>query len=359
LSSFVSRLGAFRILQTSRKEKPMSYVRRSAALVPLCLALLGAPALAQAEKKVLTVYTYGGFAGEYGPGPTIKARFEDSCGCTLEWVTTDDAGTLFARLKLEGASARADVVLGLDTNLTAEAEATGLFAPHGVDLAALDLPVEWSDATFVPFDWGWFAFVYDETRLKTPPGSLKDLVEAADGPTIIIQDPRTSTPGLGLLLWMREVYGEGAAEAWRKLAPRIVTVTQGWSEAYGLFLKGEADMVLSYTTSPAYHVSAEKETKYKAAIFPEGHVLQIEVAGVTESSDDPELARSFLEFMVSEPFQSAIPEGNWMYPAKMAAALPASFETLGKPAATLMPAPAAIAENRRAWVDEWLAALSR
>ncbi|MDQ3560437.1 MAG: thiamine ABC transporter substrate-binding protein, partial [Pseudomonadota bacterium] len=94
----------------------MSYVRRSAALVPLCLALLGAPALAQAEKKVLTVYTYGGFAGEYGPGPTIKARFEDSCGCTLEWVTTDDAGTLFARLKLEGASSRADVVLGLDTN---------------------------------------------------------------------------------------------------------------------------------------------------------------------------------------------------------------------------------------------------
>jgi thiamine transport system substrate-binding protein len=148
-------------------------------------------------------------------------------------------------------------------------------------------------------------------------------------------------------------------DAWRKLAPRIVTVTQGWSEAYGLFLKGEADMVLSYTTSPAYHISAEKETKYKAAIFPEGHVLQIEVAGVTESSDDPELARSFLEFMVSEPFQSAIPEGNWMYPAKMAAALPASFETLGKPAATLMPAPAAIAENRRAWVDEWLAALSR
>lgn len=336
---------------------PCAY--RTAALLLLYLTLLESPALAQAEQPILTVYTYGGFAGEYGPGPTIKARFEAGCGCTLEWVTTDDAGTLFARLKLEGASTKADVVLGLDTNLTAEAEATGLFAVHGMDLAGLDVPVGWSDEVFVPFDWGWFAFVYDETRLKTPPASLKDLVEAADGPTIIIQDPRTSTPGLGLLVWMREVYGEEAAEAWRKLAPKVVTVTQGWSEAYGLFLKGEADMVLSYSTSPAYHISAEKETKYKAAIFPEGHVLQIEVAGMTKTSAEPELARSFLEFIVSEPFQSAIPEGNWMYPAKMPAVLPASFETLAKPATSLLTASGEIAEYCRAWVDEWLAALSR
>jgi hypothetical protein len=35
---------------------------------------------------------------------------------------------------------------------------------------------------------------------------------------------------------------------------QTVTVTKGWSEAYGLFLKGESDLVLSYTTSPAYHM---------------------------------------------------------------------------------------------------------
>lgn len=41
---------------------------------------------------------------------------------------------------------------------------------------------------------------------------------------------------------------------------KTVTVTKGWSEAYGLFLKGESDLVLSYTTSPAYHIIAEKKT---------------------------------------------------------------------------------------------------
>jgi thiamine transport system substrate-binding protein len=180
------------------REKPMF---RAAAAV-LCLAVAGAwqPAMAQAERPTLTVYTYGSFAGEYGPGAIVKERFESRCGCTLEWVATDDAGTLLARLKLEGEGTRADVVLGLDTNLMAEAEATGLFAPHGVSITDLALPVEWTSGTFLPFDWGWFAFVYDETRLPKPPLSLAELVDAEDGPKIVIEDPRTSTPGLGLIL---------------------------------------------------------------------------------------------------------------------------------------------------------------
>ena len=60
-------------------------------------------------------------------------------------------------------------------------------------------------------------------------------------------------------------------------------MTKGWSEAYGLFLKGEADMVLSYSTSPAYHIGAENKTNYKAAMFAEGHATQVEVAGLVAS----------------------------------------------------------------------------
>ncbi len=325
----------------------------------LLLALAAVPAAAQ-EKPVLTVYTYSGFPSEYGPGGTIKQRFEAVCGCTLEWVESEDAGTLLARLKLEGSSTKADVVLGLDTNLIEDAEATGLFAPHEVDTAGLDLPIAWTDTTFVPFDWGWFSFVYDATKLANPPKSLAELVDAEGGPKIVIEDPRTSTPGLGLLVWMRGVYGDKAADAWKKLAPKIVTVTQGWSEAYGLFLKGEGDMVLSYTTSPAYHIAVEHDPNKKAAIFPEGHYLEIEVAGMTKATDDPALARQFLKFILSEPFQSAIPEGNWMYPAKLpAGGLPASFQSLGKPEKSLYAEPKDVEQNRRAWIDEWLAAMSK
>src|SRR5690606_14844520 len=188
-------------------------------------------------------------------------------------ISVADGVALLNRVKLEGASTRADIVLGLDTNLTADAKATGLFAPSGVDLAAVDVPGGWSDDTFVPFDYGYFAVIYDSETIKTPLASLKDLVEGDASQKIVIQDPRTSTPGLGLLLWVKAVYGDKAPEAWAKLKDRVLTVTPGWSEAYGLFTKGEAPMVLSYTTSPAYHMIAEKTERYQAASFAEGHYL--------------------------------------------------------------------------------------
>ncbi len=324
------------------------------------VALLGASTALAQDRPTLTVYTYSSFSSEYGPGGTIKERFEAECGCTLNWVTTEDAGTLLARLKLEGANTDADVVLGLDTSLIASARASGLFAPHGLDLTNLDLPIAWDDDIFVPFDWGWFAFVYNTETLPNPPTSLADLVGDPNGPTVVIEDPRTSSPGLGLLLWMKDVFGDGAADAWASLAPRIVTVTQGWSEAYGLFLDGEADMVLSYTTSPAYHIAVEDDPRYAAAIFSEGHMMQVEVAAMVAGTDQPELAHEFLQFMTSDAFQSTIPEGNWMYPVTtLADGLPQVFADLPVPAISFLTPPNEVEANRRAWIDEWLTAMTR
>ncbi len=250
------------------------------------------------------------------------------------------------------------MVLGLDTNLTARAAATGLFAPHGRTDLALDLPVAWDDPVFLPFDWGYFAFVHDTTKLAEPPASFRELADS--DVSILIQDPRSSTPGLGLLMWVKAAYGDAAPEIWAGLADNIVTVTPGWSEAYGLFLEGEADMVLSYTTSPAYHLIAEEDPTKAAASFEEGHYLQVEVAGMLAGTDQPELAQAFLDFMLSDAFQSAIPTTNWMYPAVTPeAGLPEGFETLITPASSLLLSPAEAEAQRDAALDEWRAALSR
>jgi thiamine transport system substrate-binding protein len=175
---------------------------------------LALTAAAAARAETLTVYTYDSFTSEWGPGPAIETAFEAHCGCDLEWVGVDDAALLLSRLRLEGDATAADIVLGLDTNLMAEAEATGLLQPHGLDMAALDLPVPWDDPVFVPFDYGYFAVIYDSEAIDEPPASLAELVDNPDGPKLIIEDPRTSTPGLGLLLWMQDVYGDRSAEAW-------------------------------------------------------------------------------------------------------------------------------------------------
>ena len=254
-------------------------MKKTLALLPALLWL----AVPAASAETLTVYTYDSFVSEWGPGAKVKEAFEKDCGCTVEWVAPGDGVALLNRLKLEGDSTRADVVLGLDTNLTAEAAATGLFGKHGLDVALARTPVPWVDAYFMPYDYAHFAVIYDSEAMDTPPASLDALVNGDPKQKIVLQDPRRSTTGLGFLLWMKAVYGEKAGEAWKKLSARILTTTPGWSEAYALFTKGEAPMVLSYTTSPAYHEVAENSTRYKAAPFSEGHYLQIEVAGLIEA----------------------------------------------------------------------------
>lgn len=314
---------------------------------------------AAAADKTLTVYTYESFVSEWGPGPKVKEAFEKTCACTVEFVGVADGVALLTRLKLEGETSKADVVLGLDTNLVEEAKQTGLFEANGVDASTVKVPGGFSDDVFLPYDYGHFAVIYDTETIKTPPTSLKELIEGDPSQKIVIQDPRTSTPGLGLLLWVKSVYGDKAPEAWAKLKDRVLTVTPGWSEAYGLFTKGEAPMVLSYTTSPAYHMVAEETDRYQAAEFSEGHYIQIEVAGLLKNAPEKELARQFLAFMLQPGFQDTIPTNNWMMPvAATTEPLPEAFGKLVEPKTTFLMSPNEVAANRQAWIDEWLKAMT-
>ncbi|MFK4770890.1 thiamine ABC transporter substrate binding subunit [Rhizobium sp. ZW T2_16] len=323
-------------------------------------AMFFTPFAAEAQDKTLTVYTYESFTSDWGPGPKIKAEFEKTCACTVNFVGVADGVALLTRLKLEGTGSEADIALGLDTSLISEAKATGLFEANGVDAGAVKVPGNYADDTFIPYDYGHFAVIYDTQTIKNPPKSLKDLIEGDASQKIAIQDPRTSTPGLGLLLWVKSVYGDKAPEAWAKLRDRVLTVTPGWSEAYGLFTKGEVPMVLSYTTSPAYHMVEEKTDRYQAASFSDGHYIQIEVAGMLKHARDKDLAKSFLTFLISPAAQDIIPTTNWMMPAAATAApLPEAFDKLVKPEKTLLIGSDEVAKNRQAWIDEWLTAMSK
>jgi len=337
---------------------PLKYQGLRHSLQGLTLAIAASFSLGtHAEDNVLTVYTYESFTAEWGPGPAIKEGFEKQCGnCTIDFVALDSSAGILNRVQLEGENTRADVVLGLDTNLMAIAEDTGLLAPSGVNTSALQLPIDWESDTFVPFDYGYFAFVYDTEALASAPKSFEALINAPENVKIIIQDPRTSTPGLGLLLWMKAVYGDEAAEKWVALQPRILTVTKGWSEAYfSLFLNGEAPMVLSYSTSPGYHMEIDKTDRYQAAAFEEGHYLQVEVAALLESSPKKALGQQFLNYLIDREAQLSIPLGNVMFPViDLENSLPPSFSKLIEPASTLLIPAEEIRDNRKQWIDEWL-----
>ncbi|HHF3259692.1 thiamine ABC transporter substrate binding subunit [Vibrio diabolicus] len=310
-----------------------------------------------AAENTLTIYTYDSFAADWGPGPKIEQAFEEKCGCDVNFVALDDGVSILNRLRLEGGNSKADIVLGLDNNLMAEAKKTGLLTEHNVDTANTVLPNGWSDTTFVPYDYGYFAFVYNTEKLANPPKSMKELVDTRDDLKVIYQDPRTSTPGQGLMLWMKSIYGDDVTQAWQKLASKTVTVTKGWSEAYSMFLNGESDLVLSYTTSPAYHLIAENDSKFATANFAEGHYMQVEVAAKVKGAKNSELADQFMSFILSDEFQSAMPTGNWMYPVTDVE-LPKGFETLSVPNKSLSFSADEVAKMRKSWIREWQSALT-
>ena len=315
---------------------------------------LATPALAQ-EKPTLTIYTYDAFAADWGPAPKLKEAFEKDCDCVVTFTVADSSIGALRKVQLEGPDTAADIVLGLDTNIMDEARRTGFFAPHGADTSRLALPIEWDSPVFLPFDHSAFAFVHDTERLAKAPASLEELANLPDDVKIVIQDPRSSTPGLGLVLWVKQVYGDRAADWWRRVKPKVLTVTKGWSDAYGLFLKGEADMVLSYTTSPAYHSIAEGKTNYAAAMFEEGHYGQVEVAGIVKFSDEIELARRFMQFLISDTAQDIIPTTNWVYPAvETQAGLPDGFKALPVPTKTMLVPADEVDAVRKQAVEEWL-----
>ena len=240
-------------------------------------------------------------------------------------------------------------------NLLNEAENSNLFLNHSLLSLekTLNIPIKWKNKLFVPYNYGYFAFVYNNKKFKNPPKTIDELIEKTNA-RIVIQDPRTSTPGLGLLTWLKAIYGDEAQSKWKKLNKKIISVTKGWSDAYyNIFLAGEADLVFSYTTSPAAHVMFEENYDISAINFKEGNYISVEFAGILKTSNNKPLAKKFLSFMISEEFQSVIPSTNIMYPVIKIENLPEAFKQIEIPKAIQLD-PAYINLSKESWINEWL-----
>ncbi len=194
----------------------------------------------------------------------------------------------------------------------------------------------------MPFDYGFFAFIADRDQLKErglkAPESLDDLLKPEWKRNVILEDPRTSTPGLAFVQYVQAVKLSQAKDFWKKMRSQWLTLAAGWDAAYGIFLKKEAPLVWSYTTSQAYHAEhGDSAGRYQALMLKEGLPQQIEGAfalkaaleGASEKTRD--CARAFLEYLVSKDAQEQVPPKNWMYPVNSKVELSKSFGLVPKP----------------------------
>lgn len=315
---------------------------------------------ASSTKTDLTIYAYDSFVSEWGPGPKIFPAFEKEYGIKLSVISAGDAGQVLQRGIIEKDNVKADILIGIDNNLLAKAIEADIFSPYKSDnLEKIPEELIFDKTNRVtPFDYGFFSIIYDSEKIIEPPSSLTELLDLKYSKSIILMDPRTSSPGLGFMLWTIAEFGDDFGEYWKQLMPSVLTITDGWDSGYGLFTEGEAPMVLSYTTSPAYHAEYENTDRYRAALFPAGHYMQIEGMGIVKKAKNREAAEMFIDFILENRFQSEIPLTNWMYPVRTDLALPESFKMAPKPEISLRMSSEEIDINLTSWIDEWTHAVT-
>lgn len=286
----------------------------------------------------IVIFTYDSMIARGGLGEIIFPLFEAKCGCRVKVNASGDAVQILSRLEIaiQTKQRLPDVLLGIDQILWDRAKSYALpwgkWKPMGYESIKAEAIV---GEGFLPFDLGYFSWIADEELLKEKsleaPKKLSDLLTPQWKRNFILEDPQTSTPGLGFLLLTQKLRGPDYLNFWSKLKTQWLALLPGWDAAYGIFLKKEAPLVWSYTTSEAYHRNHGDGEKYKAHLVEEIAPLEIEGAMIVNGTKSERLAKDFLEFILSKPVQEAIPLHQWMLPSCRGLQLPKEFQHLPMP----------------------------
>jgi len=284
--------------------------------------------------------------------------FEKKYDVSVDLDTSfSDTGDLISKTILEKTNPRADIIMGITpSNLQKLVDNDLLLTYKSPHLGKIrDEKIIFDKKNFVtPFDFGSLAILYDPTRIDNL-STFSDLYK--NDKNLIIPDPRSSSTGLDFLIWSIALYKDGWRDQWGELKKGILTVTSGWSEAFAKFEKGDAPMMVSYATDPAYSYQYYNQLKYKVFIPNEGGYIQIEGAGILKSSKNQELAKKFIDFTLSGEFQTELPLNQWMFPV-VEVKLPESYKYAVIPDKIVEVDPA-IYQNIDRYIDEWEELFSR
>ena len=270
-----------------------------------------------AVNTTLKVYASSSFVSKWGPGPDLAQLFEKQQGIKVDFIESSDVAMTLQKISFEAKNSTADVVIGLDQfDLARSANKIkwlDVSSEKSSEYAA-EIKETSAEKKFLAYDWAPMAFVARDA-LSAPVESLDDLLKTEFKGKIVLQDPRTSSPGLQFLIWVFETKGSEEGKLFlKKLNSQVHSYSASWSASYGLFKNKQADLVFSYVTSPVYHVIEDKDSKHLSLEFKESHPLQVEFAGVPESCQNCDSAIKFVHFLQSDESQKVIMTKNYMLP---------------------------------------------
>ncbi|GAB6091488.1 thiamine ABC transporter substrate-binding protein [Spirochaeta dissipatitropha] len=306
------------------------------------------------ETDSLVIYSYDSIPGTLRRA--ISAHMEDTYGVSVDLQRIGDTGAVFTQLYLERRAPQADVVIGLDESYLPRLMQESMleaYEPQNMQLVRDDLLID-SDYYAVPFDYGYISINVDREQLPEGPASWSDLTDPAYRNSFIMLNPATSSPGRNFLLYTIAEFGEdGYLDFWKEMKPNVLTVTSGWSDGYGLYTQGEAAMVVSYETSPAYHRHFEETDRYESLLMDGAAYMQIEIAGIVHGAANRLNAERLIDYILSEEFQELIPLSQIMYPVHPGVQLPEAFLETEEVTRPLRLDPAYVGDNISRWLNEW------
>ncbi len=342
--------------------------RRWTALVlvlGLIGVLLGQPTVSSAQDEdPLTVYTYDSFVS-FGAADVITESFQQETGRKVRFVATADSRTMLSKLisERDSGGTPADAFVGVEVNDLGTARENDVFQRLSTeDVPNLDHVPDGirfdPENRLIPYEHGFITLVYDSSQIDPAdvPRTFEELTSERYRNSLIVEDPRTSSPGLSFLLWTIAQRGEdGYIEYWKQLMPNVLTVTQGWSEAFQLFTEGEAPMMVSFSTDHAFDVIVNDSDEIRVLTLDNQAYRTIFGMGVVRGTDQPELARQFLNVVLSPDVQSQLSETEWMIPASDDARVRnVWWQNVVVPEDPVRLPSERVIENLDDWVDRWV-----
>lgn len=311
----------------------------------------------------LQVATYDSFTGEGTAGNWLKQEFEaEYPDVTVSFTTPENGINQFIQRQKQGAPIEPDLYVGLNTGELVRIDEQlddPLFATVADEIAGADgvkssLQID-PDGRAVPYDTGYISLVYDENEVDAP-ADFDALVTEDYRGDLITQNAQQSDPGRAFLLWSIIAKGEdNYLEYWEQLLDNDVTILSDWQPAYQAYLDEEAPMVVSYSTDQVYyHGEGVDMSRHQIGFLNDQGYANPEGMATFTDADQPELARLFMEYMLTPDAQAAIAQRNVQFPAVEGVELPEEFAQYAyEPPEPVTFTYDELAGNVETWIDNW------
>ncbi len=278
---------------------------------------------AAAQEKVLNIYS----ARHYQTDEALYNNFTKTTGIKINRVDGDDAGTI-ARLKSEGKSSPADVILLVDAARLWRAQNDGLFQPIKSPILDERIPANLRDK-----DGLWFGFstrarviVYNKQNIK--PEDVDSYEALADPKNKGKLCTRSGSHPYNVSLFgaLLEHHGEAKTEELLKgyVANQARKPVGGDTDQIKAVASGECGVTISNSYYVARLMKSTKPEdialmKKVAIVWPDqktfGAHVNIAGAGVAKYAPHKAEAIQFLEYLSSDQAQRYFAEGNNEWPA--------------------------------------------